>query len=175
MEEPDQDVSIAEIATRAGMTSAAVYYHFSNREELLDALRSRLNEKCELVMRPQPDEDDIEDWLCGVVARVAEWVITEPNEARFMFVANQLATGVAGRSPLSPWETVIKPMTKHVLERTSGLSRTDATMRAMALLSLLAELAVKRVEMEPLDATVFGTFSHAAHVVARELFIDRTA
>jgi AcrR family transcriptional regulator len=165
--------AISQIAKRAGMTSAAVYYHFDSREELLDALRARIDQSLLDVISGRGDEEAIEDWVDGVINRAADWIRRSPKEARLLFVANQLAMhGIGDEPEVSPWEPVVRVMAKEVMRRDRELGRLDAAMRAMAFLALLAELAVKALEGAEDSPGAFGTDVHAAHVVGRRIFLS---
>ncbi|MFC5745730.1 TetR/AcrR family transcriptional regulator [Actinomadura rugatobispora] len=172
MSDGQYDVAISRIAKRAGMTSAAVYYHFDSREELLDALRERIGRSLLDVVTAQRDEAAMEDWVDGVINRAAEWIRRSPKEARFLFVANRLSHGADDEPEVSPFEPVVKVMAEEVLRRDPELGRLGGTMRAMALLALLAELAAKGLEGPEGPSASFGTDVHAAHVVGRRILLS---
>ncbi|TDC55490.1 TetR family transcriptional regulator [Actinomadura sp. KC345] len=172
MSDGQYDVAISQIAKRAGMTSAAVYYHFDSREELLEALRDRIERSLQDVVTAQKDEAAIEDWVDGVINRAADWIRRSPKEARFLFVANQLSRGADEEPEVSPWEPAVRVMAGEVSRRDPDLGRLDATMRAMALLALLAELAAKALEGSDKPPAAFGTDVHAAHLVGRRILLS---
>lgn len=68
----DQDVSMAEIARRAGVVRATIYVHFPTRAELVDAVTSRaMSETVAVVGAAEPQRGDPADALRRVVA--ASW------------------------------------------------------------------------------------------------------
>jgi AcrR family transcriptional regulator len=68
----DPDVSMAEIARRAGVVRATIYVHFPTRESLIDAITERaLAEAAQHVAAAGPDRGDAADALGRVVA--AAW------------------------------------------------------------------------------------------------------
>ena len=68
----DQDVSMSEIARRAGVVRATVYVHFPTREALLDAVTDRaLAEVSAVILASEPERGEADVALRRVVA--ATW------------------------------------------------------------------------------------------------------
>jgi AcrR family transcriptional regulator len=68
----DADVSVAEVARRAGVVRATVYVHFPTREALLEAVTERaLAEVRRVIAAAEPERGDPADALARVVA--ATW------------------------------------------------------------------------------------------------------
>jgi AcrR family transcriptional regulator len=69
----DADVSMAEIARRAGVVRATIYVHFPTREALLEAVTDRaLAEVSAVIDAAEPQRGDAADALARVVA--ASWL-----------------------------------------------------------------------------------------------------
>jgi TetR/AcrR family transcriptional regulator len=67
--------TVAEIAARAGVTSAMVHYYFSDRDRLLDVIaKERLLRAAIAIWSPVTESDEVEPMLCGLVQRLLQAV-----------------------------------------------------------------------------------------------------
>lgn len=93
--------SIAEIARRAGLTKTAVFYHFSGRDELIDAVVSAVLTGAAQFMSERADEsDDPADQLRSYIGTNIEYIATHRAETRALVSIAMTHVDKAGRSRL---------------------------------------------------------------------------
>lgn len=84
--EPGADISIQQIAERAGLARSVVYRQFDNREDLDARIRAYIMdtsfEEFESVMVLDPEKTG-EETLLGILRTVVEWAAEHPNLYRF--------------------------------------------------------------------------------------------
>ena len=68
--------SLREIAERVGVTKAALYYHFSSKEEILRTLVQPLFEHLESLAAVLATQPDLKAWGEGLAA-IVEWVLPQ--------------------------------------------------------------------------------------------------
>lgn len=69
-----EGTSLREIAERVGVTKAALYYHFSSKEDLVRALLEPMDEMQEELLRTLPERPTLVEWatfLDGVISWLA--------------------------------------------------------------------------------------------------------
>jgi len=137
--------TIADVARRAGMTPAAVYYHFPTREELIVEVVRQIGAKVEADAKRPRDEGLQGTGLFGAIYDDYErWVLEHPGEARILWVD---AVGLSPVVEAARRQTVIA-----IVENTVDLlvgtgfvvDETAAEMTALALVTLtLAAMELK--------------------------------
>ncbi|QLY32629.1 TetR/AcrR family transcriptional regulator [Nocardia huaxiensis] len=84
--EPGADISIQQIAERAGLARSVVYRQFDNREDLDARIRAYIMdtsfERFESVMVLEPGKT-AEETLLGIMRTVVDWAAEHPNLYRF--------------------------------------------------------------------------------------------
>jgi AcrR family transcriptional regulator len=85
-------VSVTDIAKRAGMTPAAVYYHFPTKEDVLLALVGRTGDAISELCASGGDTATAEDTVTGLVDRFVAWLEAHPADARLYYQSSQGAT-----------------------------------------------------------------------------------
>ena len=81
--------SLREIAERVGVTKAALYYHFSSKEEILRTLVQPLFEHLESLAAVLATQPDLKAWGEGLAA-IVEWVL--PQRRLFELFENNQGT-----------------------------------------------------------------------------------
>ena len=91
------DAGVQEIADEAGVVPAAVYYHFSGKDELFGlALRRVLRHINDVVYAARPDDVPADTGsLDRVIDAVWDWIERHPDEARMFQLHLAGATGHA--------------------------------------------------------------------------------
>jgi len=131
-------ITVAEIADAAGMTSAAVYYHFASKDDiLLEGLRALGEAMVTEARRIQTDVAAREVPIGQLPVRLLEWMDAHPAEATVWFVKSSgvsLAVEQLRREVRGELITVFSRAAKATREK---ISAAEAAVVATALLSLL--------------------------------------
>jgi len=87
-ERPYDDVTVSDIAERAGMTPAAIYYHFPSKEDvLMEGLRT-FSETLLTECRGRLSQTLTVDSLAALPADLLTWLDKRRNAATLFFVAS---------------------------------------------------------------------------------------
>lgn len=160
-----EDVTVADIAEEANMTSAAVYYHYPSKEDLLlEGLR-------EFAEGMQQELNDLVEAAAGsgaslgtVIADLLTWVEAHRAAALVWFVTspglNESVEALRRESRLD----IIDALCGEIRKRTKGLSRADAMVAATALVVLLEQSATSALTEDSVLANL-GRRRFAAEVV----------
>jgi AcrR family transcriptional regulator len=81
--------SLREVAERVGVTKAALYYHFSSKEEIIRTLVQPLFDHLESLAAVLASEPDLHTWGKGLEA-IIEWLL--PQRRLFELFENNQAT-----------------------------------------------------------------------------------
>jgi AcrR family transcriptional regulator len=73
-------VTVADIAERAGMTAAAIYYHFPSKAEVLLELVEEIGDRLVEIVGGAGDAVDVEAWLASRYDELARWQHRAPGE-----------------------------------------------------------------------------------------------
>jgi AcrR family transcriptional regulator len=138
-----EDVTVADIAEEANMTSAAVYYHYPSKEDLLleglrefaDGMQVALTDLLEAAAEQSAS-------LGTVVADLVTWIAAHRSAALVWFVAspglNESVEALRRERRLD----VIDAFAAEIRGRTKGTTRAVATVSATALVVLLEQAAI---------------------------------
>jgi len=144
-ERPPGEVTIADIADRAGMTSAAVYYHFPAKNDvLLEALRGFAEDLIEHLRRLSQRANG-SDPLRGLVDGFLDW-IDERQPAATVFFVSSLGSTPAAEALRRDLRNRLIPLTTRAARRARGtVNRTQGTVIGLALVSLLETAATAQL------------------------------
>jgi AcrR family transcriptional regulator len=81
--------SLREIAERVGVTKAALYYHFSSKEEIIRTLVQPLVDHLESLAAALATQPDLKTWGAGLAA-IVDWVL--PQRRLFELFEHNQAT-----------------------------------------------------------------------------------
>jgi AcrR family transcriptional regulator len=131
-------VTVADIAERAGMTSAAFYYHFGSKEELLEELVRTFGETWVAavtgLLEAIPDADHLGDFTDAVL----DWVEEHESEALVFFTSSVGATPGVDRCRADTRERIIRAAAGVIARLATGRKPAEAGASAVALFVLLA-------------------------------------
>lgn len=133
--------TMAQIAARAEMTPAAVYYHFKSKDEVLDQIYEDMHAKWLVFLEPAPNEVSVADWIHGCISRCAIWMREDPDETRFLFLVGDAFGGYSRNRRRELVRRNIGLFAAAYRKKCPEVSRIDSIMRASATLTLIAELA----------------------------------
>jgi AcrR family transcriptional regulator len=85
-------VSVTDIARRAGMTPAAVYYHFPTKEDVLLAIVGRTGDAISALCSDPLETTDPESSVTALIDRFLAWLESHADDARLYYQASQGAT-----------------------------------------------------------------------------------
>ncbi|WP_213875687.1 TetR family transcriptional regulator [Pseudomonas sp. dw_358] len=76
--------TLADIATLAGVTRGAIYWHFSNKADLFQAMLDRLNEPLDALARASESEDELDPLGCLriLLVHLFQQIATDPKIRR---------------------------------------------------------------------------------------------
>ncbi len=138
-----EDVTVADIADEADMTSAAVYYHYPSKEDLLLAglreFAEGLVNEVEQLLKTAPDRSAS---VGSVVYDVVEWLETRRAPAIVWFINSP---GLSESVEALRRETrlqMIEAFSALFVKAPAAMSRPDAGVTALALVVLLEQAAV---------------------------------
>jgi len=155
----DPDVSMAEIARRAGVVRATIYAHFPTRESLLDAVMEHAVEQvAEAMRKAEPERGEPREALERVL--LATWHQLSQFHAVLAININRLSTKELHRRHL-PMTTQLVPLVER--GQAAGVFRSDvsavwliAVVRAIVH-TASSELEAGRISQADVERTMLTT------------------
>lgn len=131
-------ITVAEIADAAGMTSAAVYYHFASKDDiLLEGLRSIGEEMVVQARRAQQDIATRQTSIGELPVHLLEWMDERRAEATVWFVTSAGVSLAVEQLRREQRGELITVFTRAAKAGRPKISAAEAAVVATALLSLL--------------------------------------
>ena len=165
---------MAPIAERAGVTAAAMYYHFRSKAELLVALLEFVEPRVDQLVDTVADVDDLVQWADALVKQFAEWLREDPSAARFYFIT---AASVAAPEVHAAYDASQNRLARRLAARIGSLSPTldDLTcwVRGMSLLALLHEMVALSLQNRSSVSRGFSTVQRVAEGMASRIVGER--
>lgn len=163
---PSSDaITVADIAEAAGMTSAAVYYHFASKDDiLLEGLRSFGEELVRETRRVQQELAADGASVGELPVRVLAWLDERRDEASVWFVTSSGVSLVVEQLRRELRGELLAVLTRAAKAARPKIAAAEAAVVAAALLSLL-ETAASSWLTE--DESVTG--------LGRRKFLDETS
>jgi AcrR family transcriptional regulator len=150
-------VTVADIAERAGMTSAAFYYHFGSKEELLEELvRTFAGAWVAAVverLRAMPDLDHLGDFTDAVL----DWIEEHESEALVFFTSSVGSTPAVDRCRAESRQQIAQAASEAVARITATRRPAQAGAAAVALFVLLASAARSQLTTDEVFRTLGRT------------------
>lgn len=163
---PSSDaITVADIAEAAGMTSAAVYYHFASKDDiLLEGLRSFGEELVRETRRAQHEVAADGTSIGDLPVRVLAWLDERRDQATVWFVTSSGVSLVVEQLRRELRGELLTVFTRAAKAARPKVAAAEAAVVAAALLSLLETAAASWLTE---DESVTG--------LGRRKFLDETA
>jgi AcrR family transcriptional regulator len=134
-------VSVTDIAKRAGMTPAAVYYHFPTKEDVLLAIVGRTGNAISELCSDVIGAADAEGAVTALIDRFLAWLEGHPAEARLYYQSSQGATADVEALRREQRRDQVTAMLKGPLKPAqAAMSATELRVVAIAVLVLFGEV-----------------------------------
>ncbi|MFB9858743.1 TetR/AcrR family transcriptional regulator [Paenarthrobacter aurescens] len=161
------DVPMDVVATHAKMTTAAVYYHFASKTDLIESLMSGVTDKLAEFFSLASGPSDLGTWGLQSMRRALVWMQTNPLEAKFFFV--RLATTHDGAETLVQFRrdsaTLVESIADSIVLLDSSIDPLEAAIMARALMTLVSETAKTTLTSRDAVPRNFRTYQEAASIV----------
>ncbi|MCC9712182.1 TetR/AcrR family transcriptional regulator [Streptomyces sp. MNU76] len=143
--QPPDEVTVADIAARAEMTSAAVYYHFSSKDQVLsEAMRgfaSGLREQLEaLTAAYEPGSD-----VGAAVTTLLAWLGEHRSAATVFFVSSAGMSQEAEALRQESRTELLNELVRLIRKARESVSDAEAAVIGLGLLALLETAAISQV------------------------------
>jgi AcrR family transcriptional regulator len=134
-------VSVTDIAKRAGMTPAAVYYHFPTKEDVLLAIVGRTGDAISALCSDPLGTTDPESSVTALIDRFLAWLESHPADARLYYQSSQGATADVEALRRDQRHQQVTALLKGPLQPAqASMSPTEARVVAIAVLVLFGEV-----------------------------------
>ncbi|KUO09365.1 TetR/AcrR family transcriptional regulator [Streptomyces sp. DSM 15324] len=144
---PDE-VTVADIASRAEMTSAAVYYHFSSKDQILaEAMRAfaaALRERLQALTEAHEPGSDIGAPVTVLLA----WMGEHRSAATVFFVSSAGMSQEAESLRHQSRTEVLDELVRLIRKARASVSDAEAAVIGLGLLALLETAAVSQVRSD---------------------------
>jgi AcrR family transcriptional regulator len=160
-----ETITVAEIADAAGMTSAAVYYHFASKDDiLLEGLRAVGEGVVAETRRLQQEVSAGSATLGDLLVGLLSWLDDRKDQARVWFVTSSGVSLAVEQLRRELRGELMAVLTRAVKAARPGVGAAEGAVIAVALLSLLETAAASWLTD---DESVEG--------LGRAGFLDETA
>ena len=89
-----ESVSIERVRARCGASVGSIYHHFGSREGIVAALFFDIFQEQSRRIQAQLDQaGELEAGVCALVTGYLDWVMAQPERARFLFQARAAVAG----------------------------------------------------------------------------------
>jgi AcrR family transcriptional regulator len=163
-------VTVSNIADRAGMTSAAFYYHFTSKEELLEELVSEFAQ--EWISAANAVVDGIADMsqLDRLINEVLDWMDEHEQVATVFFLAAVGATAGVDRTRQDTRNALIQALSGMLRRIAPACKAGQVEVAAVSLTSLFNTAARSRLALDDVFRTLGPTkFRAEVTAVARNI------
>ncbi len=148
---PVDEVTVIDIAGSAGMTAAAVYYHFASKEQiLLEGLQRFTGQLLDEVRANLPERGQ-EDGLTELITHVLGWSRRNRSYASVYFVSsvglNLLVEGLRRETRIE-LIGLFEQAVRTVRPKAKKAKKAEAAVAAVGLVSLLETAAVSNLSQD---------------------------
>jgi AcrR family transcriptional regulator len=140
--QPWELVTVADIVERAGMTSAAFYYHFPSREQLLEEVVEDFAKHWVGTIEAMLDDADALEAICQVPMALLDEIDRSPQIARIFFLSAATAPLLVERIHRGARRELARAATAAVQRLAPDRSEAVAMVNGLAMVCLY-EMAVR--------------------------------
>jgi AcrR family transcriptional regulator len=167
-------VNLATIASRAGMSPSALYYHFPSRQAIIETLVARIIDELIEVFTAQDDEHDLVKWGAASVDRLGDWFRESPVQARVLGVFEDDMRG--GPEMLSQFRQHMQRFQDALVETMIAMApeadTLETAIRARAMIALAGETARLSIDEDNTIRPSVRTQLQAAKVILARVLAD---
>ena len=154
------------------MTTAAVYYHFASKTEIIETLSSGVADKvAHFFSLPSESIGSPAEWGTTSVMETLHWMVTDPLEAKFFFV--RLAMTHDGAESLGQFRRdtgrLVEFIANSITALDGAIADVEAAVMARALLALVAETARTTLTNRNTAPQNFLQYQQAAAIIASRI------
>ncbi|MFF4116103.1 TetR/AcrR family transcriptional regulator [Streptomyces sp. NPDC001714] len=158
--QPPDEVTVADIAARAEMTSAAVYYHFSSKDQILaEAMRAfaaALREQLRAVTEAHEPGSDTGAAITALLA----WMGEHRSAATVFFVSSAGMSQDAEALRQESRTGLLEELVRLIRKARENVSDAEAAVVGLGLLALLETAAISQVRGDD----VYRSLGHRSFV-----------
>ncbi|MFI7504788.1 TetR/AcrR family transcriptional regulator [Streptomyces sp. NPDC049687] len=158
--QPPDEVTVADIAARAEMTSAAVYYHFSSKDQVLaEAMRAfaaALREQLQVLTQAHVPGSDIGASIPALLA----WMGEHRSAATVFFVSSAGMSQDAEALRQESRAELLDELVRFIRKARSAVSDAEAAVIGLGLLALLETAAISQARGDD----VYRSLGHRSFV-----------
>ncbi|MFF4056550.1 TetR/AcrR family transcriptional regulator [Streptomyces sp. NPDC001668] len=158
--QPPDEVTVADIAARAEMTSAAVYYHFSSKDQVLAetmrAFAAALREQLQTIADAHEPGSDIGASVTALLA----WMGEHRSAATVFFVSSAGMSQDAEALRQESRTEVLDELVRLIRKARVSISDAEAAVIGLGLLALLETAAISQVRGDD----VYRSLGHRSFV-----------
>ncbi|QYX81759.1 TetR/AcrR family transcriptional regulator [Streptomyces akebiae] len=158
--QPPDEVTVADIAARAEMTSAAVYYHFSSKDQVLAegmrAFATALREQLQALTEAHEPGSDI----AAAVTVLLAWMGEHRSAATVFFVSSAGMSQDAEALRQESRAELLHEMMRLIRKARESVSDAEAAVIGLGLLALLETAAISQVRGDD----VYRSLGHRSFV-----------
>jgi AcrR family transcriptional regulator len=147
-------VTVADIADRAGMTSAAFYYHFTSKEELLEELVAEFAQEWVEAVTAIADSISSADELSRLVDESLSWIDEHEQQATVFFLTAVGATATVDATRQETRNALINTFTNMARKIAPTRVVAQPEMSAVALVSLFNTASRSRLALDDVFRTL---------------------
>lgn len=158
--QPPDEVTVADIAARAEMTSAAVYYHFSSKDQVLAegmrAFATALREQLQALTEAHEPGSDI----AAAVTVLLAWMGEHRSAATVFFVSSAGMSQDAEALRQESRAELLHEMMRLIRKARESVSDAEAAVIGLGLLALVETAAISQVRGDD----VYRSLGHRSFV-----------
>lgn len=141
-------ISVADVASHAGMTSAAFYYHFPSKDDLVDEIVHTFSAMWQEEVTAQIGEVTAVEDLSDLMFNIIDWLDENERMATVFFVTVVAATATTEMRRKAIRDELVKPATRMFRAIAPHKSVAEATVAGLGLIILLEVTARSRLQMD---------------------------